>query len=587
MREGERRSFTGLVRDITERRFAEEQLFQEKELALVTLHSIGDGVIRTDETGAITYMNPVAERLTGCTTDTVRGHPLARVLRLSENRNGELTTAPVDAVMSKGETIHSLDGITLHGRHGGQYAIEYSASPVRNRAREVIGAVFVFRDVSAKHDLLHKLAWQARHDPLTGLVNRQELERRVEHALTSAKTFRREHALLFIDLDQFKVVNDTSGHRAGDELLRQITGQLMLGLRHRDTLARMGGDEFAVLLENCSVAQAQLVAEKMRDLVQGFRFVWEGKVFKLGLSIGVVAIDEHSLGLADVLSAADAACYAAKDAGRNRVQMHSPNNAELTARRTEMEWVFNIHQVLDENRFCLYFQPIQPLDDGGTTRWEVLLRMVGTDGQLILPGVFLPAAERYGLMANVDRWVVRSTLAALTEQNQNGHGFPAVSINMSPTSLADEKFLGFVKEQFKAFPVPPERVCFEITETAAIANFAKAKHFMGEMKKLGSNFALDDFGSGMSSFGYLRSLPVDYLKIDGAFVRNLARDAVDLATVECINRIGHLMGMRTVAEYAEDVAVIDQLRQIGIDYAQGYGVRAPVNQAEFSRLISG
>ncbi|MDH4275608.1 MAG: EAL domain-containing protein [Gammaproteobacteria bacterium] len=571
------------ARSDCESKVMEDSLFNEKELAQVTLHAIADGVIRTDMHGKIEYMNPVAQRLTGYHPTTTQDVRIGDVLRLANEYSGDPVAEPTGIVIHSGETVNYHDGIMLRNQQGEAFAVELSASPVYDRTHTAIGVVVVFRDVTAARDLMRRMAWQVRHDPLTGLVNRQELEKRVEQALASAKQYQRVHALLYMDMDQFKIVNDTCGHRAGDELLRQIAGQLALCLRHRDTLARMGGDEFSVLLENCSIDQAQAVAEKMKDTTQSFRFMWEEKIFKVGMSVGVVGIDSESESVTKIFSDADAACYAAKDAGRNRVLVHSHSDSELAARRDAMHWAYNINQLLDEDRFSLYYQQITPLTDTGTPHWEVLLRMQGKDGQLILPGVFLPAAERYGLMLNVDRWVLKATLHALADAASGIHHCKnvQVAINISASSLADEQFLHFAKIQFEQSPIKPSQVCFEITETAAIANFTRARLFISEMKKLGCRFALDDFGSGMSSFGYLRSLPVDFLKIDGSFVRTLATDAVNLATVECINRIGHLMGMQTVAEFVEDEHIMARLRAIGVDYAQGYAVHVPVPYAQF------
>jgi len=583
-----KRTFTGLVRDITQRNLVTNALFNERERALVTLHSIADAVITTDNIGHVDFLNRAAEQITGWVNEEASDIPINRIFKIIDEHTREPRMNPVTNVLSNGEPISTTNGTLLRSKSGREFTIEHCASPIRDQFGNMKGAVVVFRDVSETHQILRQMAWQARHDSLTGLINRKEMENRLEHALTSAKSFKREHALLYVDLDQFKIVNDTCGHQAGDDLLRQVSGQLGVNLRHRDALGRLGGDEFAVLLENCSLNQAQQIAESIKKSVAEFRFVWDEKVFKIGASIGVVSINEKSVDMTQILSDADAACYAAKDAGRNRVQLHSPDDAQLASQRRQMHWVANINQVLDENRFRLYFQRIQPLGRASdTSHWEVLLRMIDERQELILPGVFLPAAERYDLMQKIDRWVFRTTLSLLSNNTKKRKDtFPFVAINLSGRSLSDEEFLNFVDQQFESFNVPASSICFEITETAAIANFVKARKFIKAMKKRGCRFALDDFGSGMSSFGYLKSLTVDFIKIDGSFVRNINHDIVDLAMVESINRIGSLMEIETIAEFAENDEILEKLHQIGVDYAQGFGVQHPISSDEFLACIS-
>jgi diguanylate cyclase (GGDEF)-like protein/PAS domain S-box-containing protein len=572
--------FTGLVRDVTERRRAEETLFQEKERAQVTLHSIADAVISTDVYGQVEYMNPVAERLTGWVSVDAIGKPLTYVLKISTDNAEESQQSLVDKVLLKQTTITQKRDVKLQAIAGEKYTIELSAAPILNRAGDLIGAVFVFNDVSEKHGMLQQMAWNAKHDSLTGLLNRGEMERRLKNALDTAKNLHREHVLLYIDLDQFKVVNDTCGHNAGDELLRQIGGKIAGNLRHRDTLARLGGDEFGVLMENCTITQGQHIAEKIVHIIQDFRFVWEDKIFRIGASIGVVKINHESANLEQIFADADTACYTAKENGRNRAQLHTYGDEDLAVRRREMQWVTVINKAMDEDRFSLHLQKVTSLSDENDFYWEVLLRMVDVENnKLVSPNAFLPAAERYGLMQSVDRWVLNNTLLAMhhCKKDECQTQFHDFSVNLSGASLMDNKFLKYAKEMFDEHNTDTQRLCFEITETAAIANFTKAREFIKEMKKLGCRFALDDFGSGMSSFGYLKNLPVDYIKIDGSFVKNLNKDLVDLATVESINRIGHLMNMRTVAEFAEEEDILEKLRNIGVDYAQGFAIHRPVS----------
>jgi diguanylate cyclase (GGDEF)-like protein len=424
-----------------------------------------------------------------------------------------------------------------------------------------------------------RFSYHASHDPLTGLINRREFELRVAAAGGRARQDKSEHALFYMDLDQFKVVNDTCGHIAGDELLRQLGTLLHHTVREGDTLARLGGDEFGVLLEYCPIDKALIIANELRETVQSFRFHWQDKVFTVGVSIGVAPITADSDDLPSILSAADAACYAAKDRGRNRVHIYEVDDAELARRHGEMQWVSRLNRALEENRFVLYCQPIVPIarDTGKPTHFEVLLRMRDDNQTLITPDAFVRAAERYNLMGTIDRWVVRNTFARLSGclRHSASARCPTFSINLSGASLNDEEFLAFISDQFRTRQVPPSSICFEITETAAIANLVHAESFIKPLKNLGCRFALDDFGSGLSSFAYLKHLPVDYLKIDGAFVREIAQDPIDFAMVKSINEIGRVMGMQTVAEFVETKEIFAKLGEIQVDFGQGCYIGSP------------
>lgn len=416
------------------------------------------------------------------------------------------------------------------------------------------------------------LSHQASHDALTGLVNRREFEKRLERALHQARDQGQQHVMCYLDLDQFKIVNDTCGHVAGDELLRQLTFLLRRRLRERDTLARLGGDEFGLLLENCPVDDALRVADDIRKMVGDFRFAWQDKVFNIGVSIGLVPITGHSDSIAGLLSAADAACYAAKDKGRNRVHVYQESDAELMQRQGEMQWVSRITRALEENRFLLYRQPIVPVSGEGGRQFEVLVRMRSETGDIIPPMAFIPAAERYNLMPAIDRWVINAAFAACARHGDAGD---SCTINLSGSSLGDPLLLDFIRERFRNYGVAPRRICFEITETAAIANLVDTMPLLNELKKMGCRLSLDDFGSGMSSFAYLKSLPVDYLKIDGAFVRDLLEDPTDFILVQSIHNIAQAMGIHTVAEFVESEEVFEKLREIGVHYAQGYWLGMP------------
>ena len=575
-RDGSIDFFSTIARDITDRKQLERRLRDEKELAEVTLGSIGDAVLRTDAEGIIEFLNPVAEQLLGVPTTEVQGRHIGTVLTLVHETTREALENPIETCLREGRMVGRSNFSLLVRPDGREFAIDDSAAPVQNAEGEVMGAVLVFHDVSRARTLARQLAHQASHDFLTGLVNRHEFERRVQRALVRSQQEEITHALCYLDLDQFKVVNDTCGHGAGDELLRQLANALGKKVRRRDTLARLGGDEFGVLLEHCPAGQATRVAHELLEVVQEFRFVWEGKPFALGVSIGVVPISAESESLASVLRDADAACYAAKEHGRNRVHFYEPNDAAMARRQGEMQWVSRITSALEENRFRLYGQPIVPLvpRQSERTRIEVLLRMVERDGTLIAPGAFIPAAERYNLMGAVDRWVVREVVQMYAEHRANGWT-PIASINLSGASLGDPSMLAFLRDQLARHDIPSEALCFEITETAAIANLDLAGHFIRELKAMGCWFALDDFGSGMSSFAYLQSLPVDSLKIAGAFLRHIENDPVEYAMVEAINRVGHVMRLKTVAEGVESLDTLETLRKIGVDYAQGYAIAEP------------
>lgn len=423
-----------------------------------------------------------------------------------------------------------------------------------------------------------RLVYQASHDGLTGLINRGEFEQRLERLLLSALQQGREHALCYMDLDQFKVINDTCGHAAGDELLRQLTLLLKSNLRERDTLARLGGDEFALLLENCSVTDALAVADTFRAEVQRFRFKWGDRIFAVGMSVGLVAINENSGTAANLLSAADAACYVAKDHGRNQVHVYESRDVDLVRHRGEMQWITRIQRALEEARLRLSWQEIRRAD-GATEpvrHVELLLRMIAEDGSEILPMAFIPAAERYSIMPAIDRWVIEETLRVCQHYVQARFAQPCqFSVNLSGASLKDPAFRRMLLENLQKTPEMGPHLCFEITETAAIGNLAVVNEFIVSMREFGCCFALDDFGSGLSSFNYLKNLKVDFLKIDGAFVHDIASNAIDRSMVEAIHRIGHQMGLKTVAEYVESDAVLEVLRQIGVDYVQGNAVHRP------------
>jgi diguanylate cyclase (GGDEF)-like protein/PAS domain S-box-containing protein len=575
-----RRLFVGFFRDITERKKAEAVLFEEKERAQTTLKSIGDGVITTDIAGKILFLNFMAENLTGWRNEEAIGRELREVLNVKDEESGQPVSDPVQKVVRLAEPTIIVGRGVLIRRDGKEFSIEDSVAQILDRNRKVVGTVIAFRDVSLARKMAAKISYQASHDPLTGLINRIEFNRRLRMALKSASTQGRNHSLLYLDLDQFKVVNDTCGHIAGDELLKQLSGVLQLNLDGSDTLARLGGDEFGILLENCPPDRAFDIAEKLRKAVVDFPFAWQDKLFKIGVSIGQVNFCDGSLTQTEILSTGDAACYVAKDRGRNRVHTYQPDDQALALRYSEMEWIGQINKALKENRLCLYAQPIVDLQHTSESAMhiEVLLRMRDPNGRIIPPMAFIPAAERYNLMPTIDRWVIRTVFSYIAGLRRANHGqhFSSYAINLSGASLGDEDFPDFVREAFAETAIPASLICFEITETVAIGNLSNATKLMNEFKELGCSFALDDFGSGMSSFAYLKHLPVDFLKIDGSFIRDIVNDQINHAMVESINHIGHLMGLRTIAEFVENDLIVEKLRNIGVDFAQGYGLGKPV-----------
>ncbi|NCF52597.1 EAL domain-containing protein [Gammaproteobacteria bacterium] len=566
----------GVEVDITERKLYEEALFREKESAQITLQSIGDGVITTDADCNVEYINPVAEELTGWKVDDGSGRPIDEIFRGFHEETCEPLENPLAVSIRRNRAIKSVRPTLLIRRDGNELYIESTASPIRDGKGNVTGGVLVFHDVSESRELNRRLSYHASHDILTGLVNRREFENRLERALKSAKARETSYAVCYLDLDQFKIVNDSCGHSAGDALLGQLGALLKSKIRWRDTLARLGGDEFGVLLESCSLEEAMQTAEALRVAIGEYKFMWDERSFRLGVSIGVVPISAENEDVAALLSAADSACAAAKEAGRNRIHSFQENDIDLMRRRREMQWAARINNALEENRFELFRQTIQPLQaDEDGSHYEILLRMRDETGGIISPGLFIEAAERYGITPNIDRWVIRSAFRWLVSEADERERLALCSINLSGQSLGDEKFLPFVVDQFQMSGLDATKICFEITETAAIASYSQANRFINALKELGCKFALDDFGTGLSSFGYLKHFPVDFLKIDGSFVKEILHDPIDREMVRSINEIGHLTGKRTIAEFAENEEIITMLRGMGIDYAQGYGVSEP------------
>jgi len=573
--------YEATLRDITALKQTKEALFLAQERAYVTLGSIGDGVIAVNMDGKIDYMNIVAEQGTGWNLEEAHGMAMSEIFKIVDEKTLQPTPDPVELCLVEGKATMLPGYLLLIHRHVQQHlSIEVNAAPIRNSTGEISGVVLVFHDVSELRSLA-QMTYHATHDSLTGLINRREFEKRVNQALDYTRDKDKRYALCYIDLDNFKVVNDTCGHGAGDELLKQLTMTLRTSLREGDTLSRIGGDEFGILFSGCSISSAKRLAEKIRKRVDDFRFAWNDNSFRIGASIGLVPVTADSGTISDVLSAADSACYVAKENGRNRIHVYQNNDIAVAEQKGQMQWVHRIQDVLEHDRFRLYFQTIAPIreipGEVDKLHGEVLIRMLDKDGSLIGPDSFIPAAERYSIMGSIDQWVVRNTLEMLSRDvDYIQQRISACSINLSGQSLSDDRFMGNLVALIDDMDIPPELLCFEITETAVISNLSNATKLIDTLRDMGCRFALDDFGVGLSSFGYLKNLAVDYLKLDGCFIKNMTRDSIDYAMVHSINHVGQTLKIKTIAEFVENEETLQALREIGVDYAQGYCIAKPV-----------
>src|SRR5438105_4118408 len=571
--------FLVTIRDLTEWRDVQESLFRQKEQAIVALASIAEAVITTDVAESITFLNRTAERLLGWRTTEALGQPVDTVLTLIS----DATRQPMESIparcLREGRPVDLADGVLLLRRDGTEVPIGDSAAPLRDRHGTATGVVLVLHDVTERRRVARKLSHEATHDALTGLVGRKEFEERLARVLAEAAAGVVEHALCYLDLDRFKVVNDTCGHEAGDDLLRKIGSLLGGRLRSRDTLARLGGDEFGVLLEYCSLTKAEEIAGKLERAIEEFRYVWGERSFSLGVSIGVVAITAASGRTVDVLRAADQACYAAKDAGGNRVHVAQPEAAPGLQQQVESRRIMRLTRAVDEGQFQLYAQAIVPLapELPARPRCEILLRLPDERGGVESADAFLPQAERHRLMPAIDRWVVRQTVSVLGQWHRYHPAFelPLCSINLSVSSLDDPDLVPAVREYLTQHRLPPEALCFEITEAAALGNFAQLVRLIAEVRATGCGVGLDNFGNSVASFAHLKALSVDYVKIGGHYVRGVADDPVYGTLVRAVNEIGRIMGITTIAEEVESETVLQKLRALGVEYAQGLAVAPP------------
>jgi diguanylate cyclase (GGDEF)-like protein/PAS domain S-box-containing protein len=569
---------SGAFQDVTERREMSDRLAQQHELLRVTLRSIGDAVITTDAAGLVTWMNPVAERMTGWLAAEAQGRPATLVFRVVDEETRTSVVSPVARCLAGGPVAEPDRQALLVARGGAEFGIEESASPIRSDAGEMLGVVLVFHDVSEQRRLSGEMTWRATHDALTGLVNRPEFTTRLQRTLRHAKETGTANALLCIDLDQFKRVNDACGHAVGDQLLQQMGTLLGAAIRARDTLARLGGDEFALILEHCTLEHARQVAQKICDRMDDFRFIHGELSFRIGASIGLVPLDARWADAAAPMLAADAACYAAKEEGRNRVHEWFDTEASMRQRQLEMQSTARIERALDGDGFVLFAQRLQALRSLGEApaprHAELLLRLRNADDTLALPGAFLPVAERFGLAPRIDRWVLGQAIAWL--RSASSAAVDVLCVNLSSQSVGDRTFHGWVGEMLaRAGPGTCARLCLEIGEGTVVTRPADAALFIGQVRAAGAQVALDDFGAGASSFGYLKMLNVDILKIAGQFVRDVASDPLDDAAVRSFADVARVLGVRTVAKRVDHPDALARVREIGIDFAQGVLVHPP------------
>jgi diguanylate cyclase (GGDEF)-like protein/PAS domain S-box-containing protein len=561
----------------------DNQLRKQERWATAVLDSIQDGIITTDVDNGINFMNPMAESISGWKESDATAIPIDEVLKI-HNDSGELFfDFSTPAADTEHESPVSFENSILENKAGNYINVEGAISHIRDRDGQIEGRVITFRDTTEMRRLSDTISYQASHDTLTGIANRDSFSKSLTALYNESQLEGNTHGLIYIDLDQFKVINDTCGHAAGDDLLVKTTGIIQNVVRNSDICARLGSDEFGILLENSTKDQTKFIAERLHNRFASEKLVWDNNVFNISCSIGVVMITADSGGVNLILAAADDACFLAKEQGGNRIKIYETSGNVFLRRRGEMAWISRITKALEEDRFCLYYQIIAPLQrsDGGRNKYEILVRMIDTDGSLIMPADFIPAAERYTLMPRLDRWIISAALKhhARIYGNSGGDG-EVFSLNVSAASLNDESFLSFITNLLKETEVSPHSVCIELTETTAISNMAIASRFINNLKAIGCTFALDDFGSGFSSFSYLKNLPVDFLKIDGSFVKDIDEDHVNRSMVEAMNTLAHTMGKQTIAEFVTNSEIMGLLSSMGVDFGQGYEIAKPRPLAE-------
>ncbi len=546
--------------------------------ARATLESLGDGLLTTDVHGRIDYLNPSAEALLGHRLSDVDGKPFADVVTVVDEADRKALVDPVRQCLANGVRVSlGRRAVVVTSVDGSEHSIELTAAPLIGDNGEPSGAVVLLHDVTELRGIARQMTYQASHDALTGLVNRREFERRLQDNLELARSGAQTHVLCYLDLDRFKAVNDTSGHLAGDNMLRELAALLKDAVRDSDTVARIGGDEFALLLVGCPLEKAIQIAEDVSTAIRDYRFVWKDKIFTVGVSIGLVEIGRESTSAEDVMSAADSACYVAKNQSGGRVHVYSVRDEAMARQRGEIHWLQRLQHALRDGQFRLYTQQIlaAPAQGSHGPAIEVLVRLIGDDGTVIVPAEFLKAAERYRLMSLVDRWVVQTALAALGRGALKLPPGRSLSINLSGQTLGDATFLEFVVDCLDRTGVAPAQVCFEVTEASVVANLDYARRFIAVLHGMGCQFALDDFGSGLGSFTNLKTLPMDFLKIDGADMRDLGKDTVNQAMVAAMIKLARTLDFQIIAEQVEDAASLEAARGMGIQYIQGYIIGYP------------
>jgi diguanylate cyclase (GGDEF)-like protein/PAS domain S-box-containing protein len=577
---GEAVGYAKVTRDLTERKLHEETLLfsetaleAEKERLQVTLDSIADGVVCTDEAGNITLLNPAAEKMTGWIQAQAYGRPIEEILPLIDSATGESIQNPVRNCLAENRTFYLQEGAILHARNGSLHDVQDSAAPIRLASGGLMGAVLVLQDITRLRTIQREAEFNKSHDALTSLPNRREFEIRLEEAIQRTASTGVESTVCFLDLDRFKVINDTVGHVAGDQFLKIVGHLISKNVRGSDLVARYGADQFAIILLGCNEARAQGTLTKILEEIDALRFRWEDRYFRMSASIGVVATTPGA-SLVLVVKQADVACYAAKRGGGNRISAYRAGSPEGHDPYLELQTAADIRDAISEDRFSLFAQKIISTNGGQTPRYEILLRMIGRDGELVPPPNFIPVAERFDFMADVDRWVINRVL------HYYGKRLLAIpdlqlSINLSGNSLNDPTFLPFFVETLNRSVLPASAITLEITETSLISNLSNAGAIIDELRSAGIKIALDDFGIGLSSFGYLRNFKADFIKIEGTFIREIAHSAVDFAIVKAINAISHETHSRTVAEFVENESILAKVKELGIDFAQGFGLGRP------------
>jgi len=567
-----------IARDVSYRKSLEVSLHRSKRQAQYTLESISEGVITTDVEGRIDYMNGAAESMTGANREAATGQTIGELFSLVDEADRRPLGDPVERCLAMRRRVNMGRRALMVSREGErEHSVEITASPIRGPGNSISGTVVVFHDVSEIRGLTRQMSYQATHDALTGLINRREFERRLQEAMDAAHAQEPTHILCYMDLDRFKAVNDSCGHLAGDNMLREVAALIKDQVRDSDFVGRLGGDEFGTLLVGCPLDKARQIAADICNAVADYRFVWKDKIFNIGISVGLVEISHTSGNLQDTMSAADSACYVAKQRGRGQVHVYSARDEAIARERGDIQWLRQLQDALHDDRFQLAIQPIIATasgDDSGPSA-EVLIRLPDERGRFANTAEFLRPAERYQLMPQIDRWVVNATLAAIGSGEIKLAGKRSCAINISGQTLADEGFLGFIVEALDHSGVSPNRICFEVNEGAVTSNVQHAQRFIEVLHGIGCEFALDDFGSGLGAFSNLKNLPVDYLKIDGSYTRNLASDQVNQEMVSAMIKLARTMEFRVVAEQVEQQEDFDWLREIGVDFVQGNFIEAP------------